>query len=100
MKIGRFITYSLFLILTLTVLLPKTIKCQDSIASSSEKKNTIKGFVTLAPLLYKNEFSVALGYERKIDSTNSLELTSSFLFLSNEMGDKTKNYALHPYMGL
>jgi len=96
MKIDRFITYSLFLILTLAVLLPKTIKCQDSIANSSEKKNTIKGFVTLLPLISTNEFSIAFGYERKIDTTISVELTSSFLFIVDEMGNKTRIFSLFP----
>lgn len=96
MKIERPHTYLLFLILALTVFLPKAIKCQDSISSSLQKKNTIKGIVILLPLISTNEFSIAIGYERRIDSTSSVELTSSFLFVIDEMGNKTRIFSVFP----
>ena len=80
----------------LLLLMPSSTICQENIQVSTFKKNTIKGFVTLVPLLIINEFSVALGYERKIDSLNSLELTSSFLFIIDEMGNKTRIFSLFP----
>lgn len=96
MKTNSFVTFSMFSILAIILLLPNTGKCQNSTTSSPEKKNTIKGFVTLAPLLIINEFSASVGYERKTDSTNSMELTSSFFFFMDEMGNKTRIFSLFP----
>lgn len=74
----------------------KPLYSQDSIPQIKEYKNTIKGMAIVLPLFSPFVFSVSTGYERYINSINSVEIIGSYFFLSDEMGNTTNIISVKP----
>lgn len=61
-------------------------KTRIHIDSTYSYKNAIKGKTTILPFLFINYASFSVGYERNISKHSVLELSSYYLFNTDEMG--------------
>ena len=78
------------------VLRPEVSYSQDSIIQKKEYNNSIKTIATVIPLILFNEFSISVGYERKLSPKSYIGIQGYYLFFMSEMGDEIRKYSILP----